>query len=60
MAKGKDAKPTLIFLHGNPGFEKNEETGQMLRRAGFNTVFCSYSGTWGNKGVLLIPYFGCL
>jgi len=51
MAKGKDAKPTVIFLHGNPGFEKNEETGQMLRRAGYNTVFCSYSGTWGNKGV---------
>jgi len=51
MAKGKEAKPTLIFLHGNPGFEKNEETGQILRRAGYNTVFCSYSGTWGNKGV---------
>ncbi len=51
MAKGKEAKPTVIFLHGNPGFEKNEETGQMLRRAGYNTVFCSYSGTWGNKGL---------
>ena len=51
MAKGKDAKPTVIFLHGNPGFEKNEETGQILRRAGYNAVFCSYSGTWGNKGV---------
>jgi alpha/beta superfamily hydrolase len=50
MAEGKAPKPTIIFLHGNPGFEKNEETGQILRRAGYNTVFFSYSGTWGNKG----------
>lgn len=50
MAEGKAPKPTIVFLHGNPGFEKNEETGQMLRRAGYNTVFFSYSGTWGNKG----------
>lgn len=51
MTHGSNAKPTVIFLHGNPGFEKNEETGQFLRRQGFNTVFFSYSGTWGNEGV---------
>ncbi|PXY02265.1 hypothetical protein DF185_06355 [Marinifilum breve] len=51
MAHGSNAKPTVIFLHGNPGFEKNEETGQFLRRQGYNTVFFSYSGTWGNEGV---------
>jgi alpha/beta superfamily hydrolase len=50
IAEGREVKPTIIFLHGNPGFEKNEETGQILRRAGYNTVFFSYSGTWGNKG----------
>lgn len=51
MASGSNAKPTVIFLHGNPGFEKNEETEQFLRRQGFNTVFFSYSGTWGNEGI---------
>lgn len=50
MAHGNELKPTIIFLHGNPGFEKNEDLGQMLRRSGYNTVFFSYSGTWGNEG----------
>lgn len=50
MAHGNELKPTIIFLHGNPGFEKNEDLGQMLRRGGYNTVFFSYSGTWGNEG----------
>ncbi|MBZ0244138.1 MAG: alpha/beta hydrolase [Bacteroidales bacterium] len=51
MAHGSNEKPTVVFLHGNPGFEKNEETGQILRRQGFNAVFFSYSGTWGNEGI---------
>ncbi|WP_321282123.1 hypothetical protein [Marinifilum fragile] len=51
MAHGSNLKPTVIFLHGNPGFEKNEEIGQFLRRQGYNAVFFSYSGTWGNEGV---------
>ena len=51
IALGSKANPTVVFLHGNPGFEKNEGTGQILRRGGYNSVFFSYSGTWGNKGV---------
>lgn len=51
IASGVKTKPTVVFLHGNPGFEKNEETGQILRRGGYNSVFFSYSGTWGNKGI---------
>ena len=51
MAINKQPKPTIIFLHGNPGFEKNEDIGQALRRGGYNAVFFSYSGTWGNNGV---------
>lgn len=50
IAPGKSKKPTVIFLHGNPGFEKNEDIGQALRRNGYNCVFFSYSGTWGNHG----------
>lgn len=51
MAMNNEPKATIIFLHGNPGFEKNEDIGQALRRGGYNTVFFSYSGTWGNDGV---------
>lgn len=50
MSSGNN-NPTVIFLHGNPGFEKNEDIGQMLRRGGFNSVFFSYPGTWGNAGI---------
>jgi len=51
MAINDNPKPTIIFLHGNPGFEKNEDIGQALRRDGYNAVFFSYSGTWGNEGI---------
>ncbi len=51
MAINNKPKATIIFLHGNPGFEKNEDIGQALRRGGFNSVFFSYSGTWGNEGI---------
>lgn len=51
MAVNNHPKATLIFLHGNPGFEKNEDIGQALRRGNYNTVFFSYSGTWGNEGI---------
>ncbi len=51
MAMGNEPKATIIFLHGNPGFEKNEDIGQTLRRGGYNAVYFSYSGTWGSEGV---------
>lgn len=51
IAAGSNKKPTVIFLHGMPGIEKNEDIGQALRRAGYNAAFFSYSGTWGNQGV---------
>ncbi len=55
MPLNTEPKTTIIFLHGNPGFEKNEDIGQALRRGGFNSVFFSYSGTWGNEGVFNYP-----
>lgn len=50
LAAKNGLKPTIVFLHGNPGFEKNEDIGQALRRNGYNCVFFSYSGTWGHSG----------
>jgi len=51
MASGRTKKPTIVFLHGMPGFEKNTDIGQALRRGGYNCVYFSYTGSWGNKGV---------
>lgn len=50
MASGVSKKPTIVFLHGMPGFEKNSDIGQALRRGGCNCVYFSYTGSWGNKG----------
>jgi len=42
--------PTIIFLHGFPGYEQNRDTAQALRRAGFVTFFFHYRGAWGSGG----------
>jgi len=42
--------PTVIFLHGFPGYEQNRDTAQALRRAGFVTFFFHYRGSWGSGG----------
>jgi len=42
--------PTVIFLHGFPGYEQNRDTAQALRRAGFVIFFFHYRGSWGSGG----------
>jgi len=42
--------PTVIFLHGFPGYEQNRDTAQALRRAGFVIFFFHYRGAWGSGG----------
>lgn len=42
--------PTIIFLHGFPGYEQNRDTAQALRRAGFVIFFFHYRGSWGSGG----------
>ena len=49
-AQGKGPRPTMLFLHGFPGNEKNLDLVQIFRRAGFNTMFFSYRGAWGSHG----------
>jgi dienelactone hydrolase len=51
LAQNSEPKPTVIFLNGNPGFERNEDIGHALTRNGFNSVFFFYTGSWGNSGV---------
>lgn len=50
LANGKGPHPTILFLHGFPGYEKNLDLAQMLRRGGCNVLLFHYSGSWGSRG----------
>jgi len=50
VAAGAGVHPTLVFLHGLPGNEKNIDLLQAARRAGWNAVTINYRGSWGSPG----------
>ncbi|MBL4854731.1 MAG: alpha/beta fold hydrolase [Robiginitomaculum sp.] len=50
LADGVGPHPTVIMLHGFPGYEKNLDIAQAARRAGFNVLFFHYRGAWGSEG----------
>lgn len=50
LANGPGPHPTVVFLHGLPGAERNLDLAQALRRFGFNTLFFHYRGAWGADG----------
>ncbi len=50
LAGGAGLKPTVIMLHGFPGYEKNLDMAHAIRRAGFNVLFFHYRGAWGSEG----------
>jgi pimeloyl-ACP methyl ester carboxylesterase len=49
-AAGGDAHPTVLLLHGLPGFEQNGDLAQTIRRAGWNVLIFHYRGAWGSGG----------
>jgi pimeloyl-ACP methyl ester carboxylesterase len=49
-AAGADAHPTVLLLHGLPGFEQNGDLAQTIRRAGWNVLIFHYRGAWGSSG----------
>lgn len=49
-ANGKKLHPTVIFLHGVPGNERNLDLAQNLRRGGYNVIYFNYRGSWGSEG----------
>src|SRR2546422_1305537 len=51
VAQGRGAHPTVVFLHGFPGDEKNGDLAQAVRRAGFNALVFYYRGAWGSPGI---------
>ncbi len=50
LAAGAGTHPTVVFFHGLPGNEKNQDLAQAVRRAGWNAVMFSYRGSWGSPG----------
>lgn len=50
QAQGAGPHPTVVLLHGFPGFEKNLDLAQAIRRAGWNVIFFHYRGSWGSGG----------
>jgi pimeloyl-ACP methyl ester carboxylesterase len=50
LAQGRGPHPTVLFLHGFPGDEKNLDLAQAVRRAGFNALVIYYRGAWGSPG----------
>lgn len=50
QAAGPGKHPTVILLHGFPGYEQNLDLGQAMRRAGWNVLALHYRGSWGVGG----------
>ena len=49
-ASGAQPHPTVLLLHGLPGFEQNTDLAQTIRRAGWNVLIFHYRGAWGSGG----------
>jgi acetyl esterase/lipase len=50
LAQGAGPHPTVIYLHGFPGYERGIDLQQVLRRAGWNALGLHYRGAWGCPG----------
>jgi acetyl esterase/lipase len=50
LASGAGPHPTLVLMHGFPGYEQNLDLAQAIRRAGWNVLAVHYRGSWGVKG----------
>lgn len=50
LPAGEGPHPAVLLLHGYPGNEKNQDTAQSLRRAGYTVVTFYYRGAWGSEG----------
>ncbi len=56
VAQGAGPHPTAILLHGLPGYERNIDLAQVLRRLGWNVLFFHYRGSWGSGGSFSIRH----
>lgn len=49
-AAGSGTHPTVVFLHGIPGFGRNSDLAEVARRGGYNALSFDYRGNWGSGG----------
>lgn len=50
LPAGDGPHPTVLLLHGFPGWERNFDLAHALRRAGYATLVFHYRGSWGAAG----------
>ena len=55
-AAGAGRHPTIVLLHGFPGYEQNLDLAQSARRAGWNVLAVHYRGSWGVGGTFSLAH----
>lgn len=50
LAGGGGQHGLVILLHGFPGYERNFDLAQSIRRAGWHVLVFHYRGAWGSPG----------
>ena len=50
LAAGPGPHPVVVFLHGFPGNERNQDLAQAVRRAGYQALYFDYRGSWASAG----------
>ena len=50
VAAGAGPHPAVVLLHGFPGYERNLDLAQDMRRAGWDVLYFNYRGSWGTPG----------
>jgi uncharacterized protein len=51
LASGSGQHGVVVLLHGFPGYERNFDVAQSIRRAGWDALVFHYRGTWGSPGI---------
>ena len=50
VPSGAGPHPAVLLLHGLPGYERNLDLAQALRRVGWTAMVVHYRGAWGSGG----------
>jgi pimeloyl-ACP methyl ester carboxylesterase len=50
VAAGRGPHPIVVLFHGLPGYERNLDIAQDIRRAGWDVLYFDYRGSWGSPG----------
>lgn len=50
LPAGRGPHPLVVLCHGFPGWERNLDLAQILRRSGYATLVFHYRGSWGSSG----------